>query len=1091
MRSWGRVRVMVTALLCGLSAIGMIDLAPVRAGTAIPFMQSQHAQVVWQIGEFDGSAREFALAPNGANDFAKRYAGGVVFTVGQMKAADLPFIQPSAKDTLWGGRAVVPFGIDFDLADAAGTYALVIALVDTHEQFASTMEIAVNGQVVGTRPMPLGRGRAYYGEVEGHGPTFMVPVQAGRLRAGHNQVEITLRGGSWVAYDAIALVRTFTPKVQPPVAGPRRDGQMDFGPDGLEGDAALVMPVERGAYVVASDGGWARTASPVPAAGFRAEFDMRVLAGGVALGLDLPEGARDLGWRIEFSGGNGGLRIQPRETKLSRITENAGKLVKADWVHCVVHDTGSAVTFTAAQGEQVVAARLIRAPASDGRLRWQAVGGPAEFAIANLRWERLPPQPRTAAAPKRKPMEARKPMADVKFDESSGRLTIANAAFELVVDTREGLNPRMLKALPSGRLYADSDYVYRFGDGRPLMVGKPVVKPRSEGAKEVTLIGRVGDLEIEHRFTVFAKEPAIEEQVTIRNKGAAPLDTSAFACGFAKRVSESQGWFADVADSRLVAVPYKRDTETGEFCDYAFKDVLWQSGWYHDATRQPKVMTPAFGSEAWAWVDGNESLLILKYNPDAMEWSLLEPEWRGTENMALRFGGAAIWKRGDPEGATRLAPGAEFAFGVTRYELCPGDWQAAFQAFRRFMDRSGHATPKGYNPPVHWNELYDNPLWWAADTLERRAQFYRREDMEVEARKAAELGCEALYMDPGWDTSFASSIWAADRLGPQQEFARLMRDRYGLALAFHAPLAGWSDINAYPVEARRKDRDGNRLGALCSAAPAYIDTKAQRLIKLCDDGAAFLMFDGSAYTGECWDAAHGHSLPLTRQEHCAAYRELTRRVKERHPEVLIELHDPIVAGVNVRYAPTYFLHGRPRDFDELWGYEYMWDPMDDIYSGRALSLYYADLAYSIPIYLHIDLRKDNENALEFWWYASTCRHLGVGGRHPDDRVWNAQQEAMQTHRRLKRFYTQGVFYGIDETAHAHTLADEGRCVLNAFNLSDVAVEREIRFRLGDVGLKAGARITVSGAQWDMNGDEVRLSLTIPARGHRLVEMQVR
>ena len=166
----------------------------------------------------------------------------------------------------------------------------------------------------------------------------------------------------------------------------------------------------------------------------------------------------------------------------------------------------------------------------------------------------------------------------------------------------------------------------------------------------------------------------------------------------------------------------------------------------------------------------------------------------------------------------------------------------------------------------------------------------------------------------------------------------------------------------------------------------------------------------------------------------------------------------------------------------------MWDPMDDIYSGRALSLYYVNLAYSIPIYLHIDLRKDNENALEFWWYASTCRHLGVGGRHPDERVWNAQKEAMRDYRRLKRFYTQGAFYGTDETVHAHTLADEGRCVLNVFNLSDVAAEKEIRFRVGDVGLKAGGRISVSGAQWSMNGDELRLSLTIPARGHRLAEI---
>ena len=35
---------------------------------------------------------------------------------------------------------------------------------------------------------------------------------------------------------------------------------------------------------------------------------------------------------------------------------------------------------------------------------------------------------------------------------------------------------------------------------------------------------------------------------------------------------------------------------------------------------------------------------------------------------------------------------------------------------------------------------------------------------------------------------------------------------------------------------------------------------------------------------------------------------------------------------------------------------------------------------SLPLYIHIDLRTDNRNALVFWWYASTCRHLGIGGQ---------------------------------------------------------------------------------------------------------------
>jgi len=240
---------------------------------------------------------------------------------------------------------------------------------------------------------------------------------------------------------------------------------------------------------------------------------------------------------------------------------------------------------------------------------------------------------------------------------------------------------------------------------------------------------------------------------------------------------------------------------------------------------------------------------------------------------------------------------------------------------------------------------------------------------------------------------------------------------------------------------------------------------------------------------ECYDETHGHSLPPTRHEHCKAYLKLIQMVKEKFPNVLIKLHDPIVSGVNVRYAPTYFLHTLPNSFDELWGYEYMWDPMEDLMSGRALSLYYVNLAYSIPIYLHIDLRKDNENALIFWWYASTCRHLGIGGKHTDPDVWKAHKRAMREYKRLKRFYAQGIFYGLDETVHVHTLPEERGCVLNIFNLADVPVEREVKFRLSDVGLKMGKTIEVIGASSTIDSDIITLWVNLPAKGHRLVEIR--
>ena len=91
-------------------------------------------------------------------------------------------------------------------------------------------------------------------------------------------------------------------------------------------------------------------------------------------------------------------------------------------------------------------------------------------------------------------------------------------------------------------------------------------------------------------------------------------------------------------------------------------------------------------------------------------------------------------------------------------------------------------------------------------------------------------------------------------------------------------------------------------------------------------------------------------------------------------------------------------------FDTVWAFELMWRPMQDLTSGRSIALYYYNLAYSLPLYIHIDLRTDNRNAVVFWWNASTCRHLGIGGTHPDPAVRQAQKEGMANYRRLKPYF---------------------------------------------------------------------------------------
>jgi hypothetical protein len=164
--------------------------------------------------------------------------------------------------------------------------------------------------------------------------------------------------------------------------------------------------------------------------------------------------------------------------------------------------------------------------------------------------------------------------------------------------------------------------------------------------------------------------------------------------------------------------------------------------------------------------------------------------------------------------------------------------------------------------------------------------------------------------------------------------------------------------------------------------------------------------------------------------------DLARRVHEKYPNVLIEMHDMMMGGSNPRNTPVYYKYGLPGSYDLNWGFELMWNPMEDITSGRARSLYYYNLGCNVPVYLHIDLRKDVVGCPVLWWYASTCRHLGIGGTHKDPTVVVAHKAAMHTYRELARFFKRGDFYGINEEVHLHALPDENAFVVNLFNLSD-------------------------------------------------------
>jgi hypothetical protein len=700
----------------------------------------------------------------------------------------------------------------------------------------------------------------------------------------------------------------------------------------------------------------------------------------------------------------------------------------------------------------------------------------------------------------------------ITWNSESGQAILTNGPIRLVIETKSGINACSLCNVKNGQVYADRGYVWS-GGRFPTLDAMPVIAELKDGNRSIAFKGRLGSIAVEQVFTLPKHEPGVVlEQVAISNPTDRPLDTADFHCGFAKHVREGDAWSVDASEIRMCPLPYRRETN-GQMQEWPLREIaehgITFAGWV-----EPPHPTPIWGAEGWVWSKGASSFLVAKFNPEGMEWSLMEPVQR-TKETVLRFGGAGRWKHGHPEGSAFLEPHKTYRFGETRLQSIDGDWRQAYYANRRYLESKGRGVPKTYNPPVHWNELYDNQYFFTCTERGNKffapgkpgfcPEFYVENKqalnkycsldlMKAEAAKAKELGCEALYLDPGWEIGPNRQIWDTERLGSMTSFVKMVREQYGLkGISLWCSLAGvpptLGDPSACPKEARVLNKEGRPVDYLvCQPCPGFLDTKEKWLLDLCRDGALFLMFDATQYSGPCYDKTHGHSLPSTREEHARGLFELARRIKAKYPNVLIEMHDPITGPCGIHYTPTHFGYNPPESFDCLWGHEFMWDPLGDLLSGRALSLYYYNMAYSIPLYLHVSLKQENEHALVFWWYASTCRHLGVGGK-PGPVAWEADKRAMQAYMPLKRFYTQGRFYGIEETVHAHTLPDLRESVLNVFNPGVQPIEKELRFRLADIGLPVGL-IQIDGGSFTVKGDEITMRIPIPARGHRLMKVKI-
>jgi len=665
-----------------------------------------------------------------------------------------------------------------------------------------------------------------------------------------------------------------------------------------------------------------------------------------------------------------------------------------------------------------------------------------------------------------------------------------------------------LEHKPSGVLLADGAYSYSFA--------RTLFSDAQRDGATISLTGQSDNgILVEQRFTADPSTSWIEESLTLTNK-TKWRQIQSFRCGFVLPLRDDV-----LTGYSFTAVPFRREgvfssrlsdlnrhrlAKNERYLTFRLDELLFKCRAYVDEItenptrqsvmagfRERRFFAQDYGAEGWILTDDENGFLISKYNQSTPEYAVLDRVFLENGIPGLRWGGGA-----PPEGigCIELEPGETYEFGVTRLSAFQGGLTQGYYTFRFEMESRGHGTPTGFNPPVHWNELYDNQLWSADGghvDPKNREEFYRLTDVRGEAAKARAMGCDALYLDPGWETQQSSKIWDEGRLGKLDEFVASLRDEFGgLKLALHTPLSGWTGHGCHvPEGSALVNAMGVETYFACGASQQYMDESARRLRALADAGVCFFMFDGPGYQGPCWDSTHGHGVPSSLAEHVRATNHLARLVHETHPEVLIEMHDQ--PG---RYwppmAPMYHGHGEDaggiRGFDERWGVEFMWNPIEDIRSGNSIALYYYNLAYGLPLYLHVDLRADNEHAIAFWWTASTCRHLGVGGTHADPDVVNAQMRAMDTYKRLKPYFTSGIFYGLDELTHVHSSIDGTGAVVNCFNLEECAVERDVRFEPPSLGLTANKTFEFVGADISPTRRAYVGTVGIPAQGHTLIEI---
>jgi len=644
----------------------------------------------------------------------------------------------------------------------------------------------------------------------------------------------------------------------------------------------------------------------------------------------------------------------------------------------------------------------------------------------------------------------------IEKSEAQGFKYILHSKIDDVVYADQEYHYRVLTSSKKG-----SRFAYLFHLGSEYKAKKLSSRDiRIQGNDTLIIEGKFDeiDVSITHEFKLEKHSKWLDEKVTLTNNGCKKAKFGLINFGFKKALfKQYSGWNEHLDEFTLTSIPTRRYFGYGDDRrkeNFSANDILF-GAWV-----AKEAEMPGFCAEGWLWGNEQGGLLTCKYNPFQMEYSRFQKlpttlRGRGAEDVDILFGGVSLYE-GNPELATILEPSESYSFGVTRYAVYKGDYKEGYYLYKSHLDEHGHKFKQDYDPPVHWNELYN--LGWVAEKTGffvegTEFEIYTLEQLYEEAEIARDIGAECLYLDPGWNIALGSSIWNEERFGSLKEFSKNIHEKYGLKLALHLMMnfEGENEPDEFYLRSKKgvKVVSDPYINLFCVCANNHwVEEKTRRLLELAKEGVDFYMFDFTDFSMfmvddlGCFSKNHGHEVPMLRNTHAENIFKVIQNVKKKFPHILIEAH---ARGVKPRH-PLYYQHNLPHSFDENWGFECMWNPMHDLLSGRATQLFEYNLAYSIPLYLHVNENSDNENLLQFWWYASLARHLGIGGlSNKNGEKYKALKEAMTLYKKIKPFLTRGIFYGINQNIHLHVDEADKLGVITAYNLSSRVQSIDVQF----------------------------------------------